>query len=441
MKIRFFFAWFDFWVGLYWDRTMRTLYVCPFPMVVFALHFWPRCRGEFDEPQNNCRKCRWDMECFDLKVGYGRKQIKPAVFEETYEPAGEEAGGERSDDHVEEWAYCPKCMRMQRDRNAAECEYCAGPVRKQWVAKEETSKTVPRAVVVIRRCFVERNGYNVLIEGEGLPAIAVEEAAGTAGDICRLAHRVATVLGLSIGLAETHDGPVELVTRESVSETADGLVKISQRVFDRTKAEGISVLVDPTKVPSDFVDKLEAGGKEILLNTFIHCTECGWSGQVKDAPDIDLHTKYRKCPGCAKTRGMKSGKPVPSEKKPSGMADDEKFDLLKWILKKWDIPEDATEIQILGAMNVAHSDAHGFRTYIVSHRCEDKQGEIARQTVRADKAEAVAEAAVCGLQEIAAKLYPNPAARAGEVLSKIGIPIEPKKEDRNGTYEEGDEAR
>lgn len=79
------------------------------------------------------------------------------------------------------------------------------------------------AMVVIRRSFVPANGYNILIEGEGLPPIAVEQDARTHQDICRLAVRVADGLDLPIGLAETHDGPVEEVERLSVLETALGL--------------------------------------------------------------------------------------------------------------------------------------------------------------------------------------------------------------------------
>lgn len=38
LNIKIFFAWFDFWIGFYWDRDDRILYVCPIPTIVFK--FW-----------------------------------------------------------------------------------------------------------------------------------------------------------------------------------------------------------------------------------------------------------------------------------------------------------------------------------------------------------------------------------------------------------------
>ena len=32
MSIRPFFRWYDLWVGAYYDREARALYVCPLPM-------------------------------------------------------------------------------------------------------------------------------------------------------------------------------------------------------------------------------------------------------------------------------------------------------------------------------------------------------------------------------------------------------------------------
>lgn len=35
----FFFRWYDLWVGAYWDRKTRELYVCPLPMVGVKLRW------------------------------------------------------------------------------------------------------------------------------------------------------------------------------------------------------------------------------------------------------------------------------------------------------------------------------------------------------------------------------------------------------------------
>jgi hypothetical protein len=33
VSVRLFFRWYDIWIGAYYDRANRTLYVCPLPMV------------------------------------------------------------------------------------------------------------------------------------------------------------------------------------------------------------------------------------------------------------------------------------------------------------------------------------------------------------------------------------------------------------------------
>ncbi len=37
MKIKIFFAWYDFWVGIYYAQKERAIYVCLIPTVVIKL--------------------------------------------------------------------------------------------------------------------------------------------------------------------------------------------------------------------------------------------------------------------------------------------------------------------------------------------------------------------------------------------------------------------
>ena len=39
MTIWPFFRWYDLWIGAYWDRKSRVLYVCPVPMFGVAVNF------------------------------------------------------------------------------------------------------------------------------------------------------------------------------------------------------------------------------------------------------------------------------------------------------------------------------------------------------------------------------------------------------------------
>ena len=41
MRAGFTFAWYDLWVGFYYDRSRRRLYFCPIPMMVF----WMEVKG------------------------------------------------------------------------------------------------------------------------------------------------------------------------------------------------------------------------------------------------------------------------------------------------------------------------------------------------------------------------------------------------------------
>ena len=46
MTIRPIIAWYDMWVGMYWDRRLRRLYVLPLPCIGFVVQVWQLDRSE-----------------------------------------------------------------------------------------------------------------------------------------------------------------------------------------------------------------------------------------------------------------------------------------------------------------------------------------------------------------------------------------------------------
>lgn len=38
-KIKLFFAWYDFWIGWFYDKSKRILYICLLPTIVLKLDF------------------------------------------------------------------------------------------------------------------------------------------------------------------------------------------------------------------------------------------------------------------------------------------------------------------------------------------------------------------------------------------------------------------
>lgn len=37
LTVSVFFAWYDLWIGAYWDRKEKVLYICPVPTLVIRL--------------------------------------------------------------------------------------------------------------------------------------------------------------------------------------------------------------------------------------------------------------------------------------------------------------------------------------------------------------------------------------------------------------------
>jgi hypothetical protein len=42
MKVRLMFAWYDMWIGAFWDRKSRSLYLFPLPMIGMKIQITPR---------------------------------------------------------------------------------------------------------------------------------------------------------------------------------------------------------------------------------------------------------------------------------------------------------------------------------------------------------------------------------------------------------------
>lgn len=41
VKVGFVYAWYDFWVGAFWHRSSKSLYILPIPFFGIVIHFKP----------------------------------------------------------------------------------------------------------------------------------------------------------------------------------------------------------------------------------------------------------------------------------------------------------------------------------------------------------------------------------------------------------------
>lgn len=42
MKIKPIFAWYDFWIGVFYDTSKRRIYILPLPMIGIVIHLKPK---------------------------------------------------------------------------------------------------------------------------------------------------------------------------------------------------------------------------------------------------------------------------------------------------------------------------------------------------------------------------------------------------------------
>ncbi len=62
MKVTPFFAWCDVWIGAYWDRLDRRLYILPLPCLGVRIEFGPE--GCDSNPIPGKRPCKFDRKAF-----------------------------------------------------------------------------------------------------------------------------------------------------------------------------------------------------------------------------------------------------------------------------------------------------------------------------------------------------------------------------------------
>jgi hypothetical protein len=66
---RVFFKWYDFWVGIYWDKEKQRVYIIPFPMVGYVIHMRGKESKELEENMKfQLMKCIEAMRICDVMM-------------------------------------------------------------------------------------------------------------------------------------------------------------------------------------------------------------------------------------------------------------------------------------------------------------------------------------------------------------------------------------
>lgn len=104
MKVRFLFAWYDAWIGAYWDRQNRRLYVLPIPFFGVVL--------DFGKPDPAVEEAR-------------------ALAAASWEKIGEEAEDSGPNEALKELMQTPSTIEFQRLMS----ELAHDPEAASWVAE------------------------------------------------------------------------------------------------------------------------------------------------------------------------------------------------------------------------------------------------------------------------------------------------------------------
>jgi len=75
--MKFIFAWYDLWIGIYWDKKKRRLYILPIPMVGIYIQF-------FVVPENYLIRywgeSAWIVDHNDVQLGCFDSESKAKKF-------------------------------------------------------------------------------------------------------------------------------------------------------------------------------------------------------------------------------------------------------------------------------------------------------------------------------------------------------------------------
>ena len=73
MKIEFIFAWYDFWIGIFYDRKKQWLYILPLPMIGIIIKLKPKQRLEAGQHETivNCTYQKKDDKLIEILTPLG----------------------------------------------------------------------------------------------------------------------------------------------------------------------------------------------------------------------------------------------------------------------------------------------------------------------------------------------------------------------------------
>ncbi len=67
IRIKIFWAWYDSWIGAYWNKDKRVLYICPLMWIVIAISIRPK-----EQEDIRCKYCTTQITegdtCFSCSI-------------------------------------------------------------------------------------------------------------------------------------------------------------------------------------------------------------------------------------------------------------------------------------------------------------------------------------------------------------------------------------